>query len=371
MKLLWLTWRDGEHPFAGGAELVNEELAKSLARDGHEVLFLVGGFKGGEKEGFFNGCKVVRLGNRWTVYLEVCKYYRKNLIGWADLVIDEINTVPFFAKFYIKEKKVLFVHQLCREVWFYQMFFPLNLIGYFLEPVYLWLLRNEAVITVSKSTKKDLMRFGFNKKNIHIISEGIELEPVKNLYSIKKYNETTILSLGSIRSMKRTLHVVKAFEVSKTKVKDLKLKIVGESSSRYGKKVIKYIQKSRFRKSIEYLGEVSKKEKIQLMQKSHLACFSSVKEGWCLVVTEVNSQGTPAVVYNVDGLRDSVIEGKTGIVVKTNTPEKIAESIIQILKNKELYEEMQRNAYWFSKQITFDNSYSDFLKTIKRINEQK
>ncbi len=48
MKILWLTWKDIKHPLAGGAEVVNEELAKRLAKDGHEVLFLVGGFEGGE-----------------------------------------------------------------------------------------------------------------------------------------------------------------------------------------------------------------------------------------------------------------------------------------------------------------------------------
>jgi hypothetical protein len=42
VKILWLTWKDKKHPQAGGAEVVNEELAKHLAGDGHEVLFLVG-----------------------------------------------------------------------------------------------------------------------------------------------------------------------------------------------------------------------------------------------------------------------------------------------------------------------------------------
>ena len=47
MKILWLTWKDREHPLAGGAEVVNEELAKRLVADGHEVTFVVGGFQGG------------------------------------------------------------------------------------------------------------------------------------------------------------------------------------------------------------------------------------------------------------------------------------------------------------------------------------
>ena len=44
MKYLWCTWKDTKNPAAGGAEIVNEEIAKRLARDGHQVIFLVAGF---------------------------------------------------------------------------------------------------------------------------------------------------------------------------------------------------------------------------------------------------------------------------------------------------------------------------------------
>ena len=95
MKLLWLTWKDRKNPASGGAEVVNEEIAKRLARDGHEVIFLVGGFKGKSAHGdevclpeeTIDGYKVVRLGNRWSVYWKAYRYYKKNLRGWADLGI--------------------------------------------------------------------------------------------------------------------------------------------------------------------------------------------------------------------------------------------------------------------------------------------
>ena len=114
MKILWFTWKDVKNPLSGGAEAVNEELAKRLIKDGHQVIFLVAGFPGGLSEEKINGYTIIRLGNRWTVYWKAYKYYKKNLIGWADLVIDEVNTIPFFTKYYIKEKNILFVHQLCR-----------------------------------------------------------------------------------------------------------------------------------------------------------------------------------------------------------------------------------------------------------------
>ena len=49
------------------------------------------------------------------------------------------------------------------------------------------------------------------------------------------------------------------------------------------------------------------------MAEAHVLLMTSVREGWGLVVTEANACGTPAVVYNVPGLRDSVRNEETGL----------------------------------------------------------
>ncbi|EKD42909.1 MAG: glycosyl transferase, group 1 [uncultured bacterium] len=364
MKILWFKWKDTKHPRAGGAEIVGHELAKRLAKDGHEVIFITSKFENSLSEETIDGYKIIRVGNRFSVYWLAFRYYKKNLKGWADLVIDEVNTIPFFAKFYVKEKNILFIHQLCREIWFYEMIFPLSLIGYLAEPIYLWMLRNKFTITVSESSKNDLLKYGFNTENIKIISEGIEIEPIKNLEQIKKYDNPTILSLGSIRSMKRTIDIVKAFEMAKEKITSLKLIIAGDSSLPYGQKVLKYISKSEFKEDITCLGKVNTTKKVELMQKVHLIAVTSIKEGWGLVVTEANSQGTPAIVYNVDGLRDSVQNGKTGIICEKNNPENLAKNIIDLLLNFQKYRQIQNQALDWSKTLNFDNSYKEFSAII-------
>ena len=343
------------------------------------------GFPGGKREEIIDGCKIIRVGSRWSVYFKTYKYYQKHLRGWADLVIEEINTFPFLSQFYIhpvkspaecggarrgeqfnraRQKRVLIVYQLCREIWFYQIFFPMNLIGYLIEPIYLWLLRKNKVITISASTKNDLIKYGFRRKNIAVIPVGIKMKPIENLDKIKKYNSFTLLSLGAIRKMKRPDHQIKAFEIAKRRIPELKLKIAGAGYGRYYRKIIKLIANSPFKKDIEYLGRVSRDDKIELMQKSHLILVTSVKEGWGLIVTETNSQGTPAVVYNVDGLRDSVRNNETGLVTKKNTPQYLARSIVELAKNKKKYARLQRAGWERSKKINFDNCYQQFLEVI-------
>lgn len=365
MNILWMTWKDGTHPLAGGAEVVNEELAKRLVASGHTVHFLVGGYKGAKTEETINGFKITRLGNRVTVYWAAFRYYRKHLKGWADLVIDEVNTVPFFAKFYVKERTILFVHMLCRVIWFYELPFPLSLIGYLLEPLYLRMLANQDVITVSESTKQDLMRHGFTEHRIHIISEGLEFEPLEELPPLSvKFTEPTLLSFGSMRSMKRTIHQIKAFEIAKKSIPNLKLVVAGDSSGTYGRKVLNYISQSQNRSDIDYRGRISNTDKLALMRQCHSIVVTSIKEGWGLTVTEANSQGTPGIVYDVDGYRDSVRHNETGIITARNTPASMAASIVALIRDDATYANLRANAWDWSKQISFDQSYKDFTKVI-------
>lgn len=365
MKLLWFTWKDREHPLAGGAEVVNEELAKRLVRDGHEVLFVVGGFAGGAAETTRDGFKIVRVGNRYSVYWQAYRYYRTYLRGWADQVIDEINTMPFFARWYAREPVTLFIHQLARQIWFFELPFPFSLVGYLAEPVYLWLLRRTPVITVSESTKRDLMRYGFSAERVQIISEGIELEPLADLASATKTAAPTVLALGSIRPMKRTAHIIEAFERAKQHVPALRLIVAGGAEGEYGHQVLEQIKRSKVADAIEYRGRVTPEEKRSLLAQAHVLCVTSVKEGWGLVVTEANSQGTPAVVYDVDGLRDSVRDGETGVVAKRNTPAGLADAIVELLGDAERYETMRKKGWEWSCELTFERGYEGFMKCLK------
>ncbi len=367
MKLLWFTWKDLSHPEAGGAERVNEEISKRLARDGHEVILLVGGFQGGEANVQCEGYRIIRFGNRYTVYWHAYRYYKKHLQGWADLVIDEMNAIPFFCKYYVREPNIVLAHQLCREMWFYQIRFPLSLIGFMLEPVYLWLLADRCVITVSESTKRDLIRYGFRPEKISIIREGITAEPVEDLGKVDKFTHPTILSLGRITPAKRTLDQLDAFEIAKKQVPDLRLKIVGSAVDGYGEKMLYRIASSDYAQDIEYIGRVDETKKNELMQKSHLILVTSVKEGWGLIVTEANSQGTPAVAYNVDGLRDSVRDGDTGVLTKANNPNSLAGEVVALLRDKVRYNTLRRAAWQDSLRFDYENSYSDFLGAIDHI----
>jgi len=366
MRILWLSWKDIQHPAAGGAEVVASELGKRLVQAGHEVIFVTAGYPGAAQKTVIDGYTVIRVGGRFSVYWQAYRYIKHHLADWPEFVIEEINTIPFGSRLYLRNTpRLLFFHMLCREIWFYQLGLPASLAGYILEPLYLKFLSSERAIAMSVSTKQDLIRYGFHPRKIAVISEGIQIEPIPKLLPNIKHDKPTMVSLGSFRAMKRTLDQIRAFELAKVELPELQMKIAGDGRGNYGKKVLAAIANSPFQKDIEYLGRVSAIEKSRLLQKAHIITVTSIKEGWGLIVTEAASQGTPAAVYNVDGLRDSVQDGKTGAVCSQNTPDHLAATIVSLLSDKSQYQIMQKNAWEWSKHINFETSYQQFRKEVR------
>lgn len=363
MNILWLSWKDRDHPLAGGAETVSGHIMDRLVHDGHAVKLLTARYEGSVPRETKDGIEIIRNGGRYSVYPKARSVFKKELCNWPDLVIDEMNTIPFGAGFYSRKKTMLLTYQLARKVWFYQMPHPFSFIGYALEPLMLRAMNNKytMVATESNSTREDLKRYGF--KNIHLFRVGMELAPVDPLPLKKRSN--IVLSLGSIRPMKRTLDAVKAFEVARDKNLQLQMVLAGDTAGLYAENVLAYISQSRHRDSIDVRGRVSISEKLHLMRTADVILVTSIKEGWGLIVTEANSQGTPAIGYDADGLRDSIQDKKTGLLCPEGNVSAMGECIVDLLSDNATYQRLREAAWNWSKEFTFDNSYRDFLGIIK------
>jgi glycosyltransferase involved in cell wall biosynthesis len=361
MKILIFNWRDIKNPEGGGAEVFTHENAKRWVKKGNEVTLFASEFKNCKKEEFVDGIRIVRAGGKYSVYQKAKEYYKKYFSKENfDVVIDEINTRPFLAPKFVKngEKIIALIHQLAREYWFYETPFPLNLIGYyFLEERWLKNYKEIPTVTVSQSTKNDLIGLGF--KRIYVVSEGISFKPVRKIP--RKERRPTIIYVGRLKRAKRPDHAVKAFEIVNREIKDARLWVVGDGYLR------EYLRKIAS-KGVKFFGRVNEKKKIELMRKAWILVNPSVREGWGINVIEANACGTPAIAYDVPGLRDSIVDGKTGLLVKENgNVEKLAEAIIKVLEDEKLRKKLSKNALEYSKKFSWDKSAEEFLKVIEGV----
>ncbi|MEK7059517.1 MAG: glycosyltransferase family 4 protein [Patescibacteria group bacterium] len=364
MNIVWFSWKDIDHPQAGGAETVSWQIMLRLVKDGHQVKLITARYKGSTERKVKDGVEIIRGGGRLSVYPKAFLMFRRELSKWPDLIIDEMNTLPFGVAFYSRRRSVLLTYQLARKVWLFQARFPLSWIGYVVEPLYLFImsLRYRTVLTESESTRQDLARYGFAKKNTHVFRVSTELEPLATLG--EKTSLNNVLILGAMRPMKQTLSAVKGFELARDKNPSLRLTIAGDSGGSYAARIIDYVASSRHADAIEIPGRVSAKQRIEAMRSASVILVTSIKEGWGLIVTEANTQGTPAIAFDSDGLRDSVVDGETGLLVKPGDVAALGQAINSLLGTKTHYESLRKQAWLHSQQYTFDNSYSDFANAL-------
>lgn len=350
MKILIFNWRDIKNPRAGGAEVVTHEMAKRWVASGHQVTLFTASFPGAAQEEVIDGVRVLRRGKQWTVHWHAYREYQKNFKNKVDVVVDEINTIPFFTPLYVKEKKVLFINQLARQVWFYEAKFPLSIIGYLLEPLYLQVYKNIRTMTISNSTKAELEKMGIKKIDIVPLAVYFDAE---QSYLLPKEKELTLIFVGRMVASKRPEEVIKAFKVVNSKYSDAKLWMVGGGEEKFIFRLKNLVSQLGLNDSVSFLGFVSQSKKYELMARAHLITVTSIKEGWGLIVTEANAVKTPAVVYDVDGLRDAVKNETTGLVVKEN-PQSLAAGILRIWGEPNLLNKLQEQSYLDSKKYSWE-----------------
>lgn len=355
MKILIFNWRDIKNPEAGGAEVFTHEIAKRLVKKGNEVILFASAFSGCKKEEILDGVNINRGGGKYSVYREAKEYYKKHFKENFDIVIDEINTRPFFSPKFVNNgvKVVALIHQLAREFWFYETGFPVNYVGYyFLENRWLKNYKNIPTITVSESTKKDLLDLGFKK--VAIVSEGINFKPLESIP--EKENVPTLIFVGRLKKAKLPDHAIKAFKIFKEKFPDAKLWMVGNG---YYREELEKISCP----GIEFFGSVTKEKKLDLMSRAHAILVPAVREGWGLVVTEANAMGTPAIGYNVHGLRDSIRDTETGLLCNPN-PEAMGERAVELLEDEGLRKRLSRSALNWAREFDWDRSADEFLRVL-------
>lgn len=357
MKILIFNWRDTLNPAGGGAEVYLKEIAKRWVQEGYEVTLFCARFAGSLPEEQIDGIKIVRQGNRFTVYWKAYRYYKKIGPGYYDCVIDSINTLPFFTPWFVKDRRIVLIYQLAREVWFYEAPFPFSLFGYLLEPIYLRFYRKENCITISESTYQDLLKLGF-RKDMLIVNPGISIAPLEKIP--EKESCPTLIYVGRLKRSKRVHHVLKAFSIVKQTLPKAQLWIVGEGDERYKRRLNKIIQKENIQ-DITFWGYVDESKKYELMRRAHLILVASAREGWGIIVIEAAAMGTPAVVYNVPGLRDSAKACGSGIVVTQNQPENLAEESIQLLKDNPRWSELVQKALREAKNFSWSRADKSFV----------
>ena len=283
---------------------------------------------------------------------------------WADCIIEEVNTIPYGAP-PRGARLVLLYFQLAREIWFYQTPAVVAAAGYGAETMYTraqaW--RGTRVITISEDTRRDLGQFGFDRERIDVVRVGIDNASLPAIDMGAKDTAFTVLFHGSLRPMKRPMDALLAFEAFAAAGGPGQLWMSGGGDDT---EMRRHLASSGLQDRVLLHGRTSDDQKLALMRRASVMVCTSVKEGWGLIVTEANSMGTPAIVYDVDGLRSAA---GTHNWISQAAPAHLAAKLTEaqrVFSTADSYRDWCEQVLEDSRQYTHERSFRDFEAALMR-----
>jgi glycosyltransferase involved in cell wall biosynthesis len=273
--------------------------------------------------------------------LSLLYYSRKINYKGSILIFHRIE--PSFVLWWVKAKKVLFVHG---DVRYFNSDYSeskwraIRFLYFFLENFFIYQFNKIFTLTKSaceyykKRYPKIADRFEFFPswfdEEIFRRYKNLDRENILRLFNIPS-SRYLFLYVGRLEKPKNPFLLIDVFYILNKFLDDSRLIIVGEGTL-VGKINTKIITLG-LEKKVNFLGVKKDQDIALLMNISNLLILVSAFEGMPVVVLEALACGLPVVATKVGEVELVVKEGFSGKVVNSYDPKEIAKSIIEILKN--------------------------------------
>lgn len=371
MNILMLSWRGPGHPNYGGAETATLEHLKHWSEKGNNVYWFTSSFRGASPKEVVDGVQIVRYGGQiFGVHIAAFLWYFFGKHPKFDLVVDQFHGIPFFTPLYVRSKKLAYIHEVAKEIWLSNAWpKPFNLIpalfGSVFEPLlFIVFYRNVRFMTVSNSTREDLISWGINSRNIAVIENGVTV--VKPKRKISKEKTPTVLFLGALSKDKGIFDAIKAFGLINKLMPKCNFWVIGKADGGIKEEMDRRLKELNIIDKTKYWGFVSEAMKFELLARAHIMINPSIREGWGLVNIEANAMGTPVVGYNVAGVVDSVKDNTTGILVDKHDTNSLAQKVVGLLSSKD-YQIISKNCEKWAEEFDWKEASHESLILIKKI----
>lgn len=191
----------------------------------------------------------------------------------------------------------------------------------------------------------------FYRRDATTIYPPVELDHV-----VKTKKENFLLVGGRLSRAKRVDLAIEACNSLK-----IKLKVFGKGFGNIKDQLSKIALKN-----IEFVGEVTDHQKMKLFAQAKGYILPADNEDFGIVALEAMASGTPVIAHNSGGLRESIIDGKTGIFFDGLTAPSLIDAIKKFEKMKFKPEDCITQAKKFSKE-RFKKEMLQFIHEVYKL----
>ena len=206
---------------------------------------------------------------------------------------------------------------------------------------------------------------GVDGKRYHSVSKEEQLKIREQLGFLPV--QKIILCVGELLPNKNQQMAIQAMKEIVKEYPDSQLLLAGNGPEKDNLENI--IQTVGLQKNVKLLGYVTNLEEYQKITDVSVSC--SKREGLPLNIVEAMLSGTPVVASMNRGHRELIQDGKTGFLVAVNDFEKMSIKILELLKDKSLYEALRKEAEICAQVYTYANVKKELMKAYGFKDEQK
>jgi glycosyltransferase involved in cell wall biosynthesis len=350
--ILIINWQDWTNPLSGGAEVHLHEIFRRLRCD-FNISLLCTHFKNAPKREEIDGIKIYRVGSRNFFNFYVPEAY-KNITKkeQIDLVMEDLNKIPFFGGRFIREKRIALIHHLFGKTIFTETNPVSASYVYFSEKLIPKHYKKVPIVAVSKSSGNELIEMGIPEDNVKVVFNGVDIESYHSGAKITK--NPSIICVARMKKYKRMDILLDAVPEVLKKIPDLKVILVGDGDDLPRLKEIS--RKNKIEDVVEFTSFVPTRQKTVLLASSWVSVNTSPKEGWGLTSIEAQACGTPSVVPDSPGLRETVRDEVSGYIYPFGDINKLSGILIRMLKDEDSIEKMGKQARKWAKKFSWDQS---------------
>jgi len=327
----------------GGAEARTFHIAKNLAKN-NDITVITSREFGTKREDEILGINVFRVGRsreytqagsflgRSTFITDAIKVGRRQDFD----IVEGTNFLSYPVAWKIGEhfdiQKVITYHDVWIGKWIKNIGVS-GIAGEFLER-YTLSKKWNLIVANSNYTKENLKRVGLDSNNVITIPNGVDLEKYRNIEA-EKFEEPTICTISRLVKYKRVDNLIKAVEIIKKEIADIKLKIIGTGPEEANLK--KLVSNLSLRENVEFVGFVEDHDDvIRILKASYVFALPSIVEGFGMVVIEAMAAGIPYVASDIPPIREATNNGIGGLLCKPANCEDLALKLKMLLKDDSL-----------------------------------
>jgi len=199
----------------------------------------------------------------------------------------------------------------------------------------------DAVRVISKATEEKALEFVEKNKvcdtkfpalfDVEFFLEGKPRQIRKN----------QAVFVGSLIGRKGIEFLLKAIPPVVERYPDFELVILGKGAVEAELKAL--AGELRIAERVRFAGQVDATVVKETIDESAVLVLPSLSEGLGRIALEAMSRGRPVIGSAVEGIKESISDGKNGFLVTPGSDKEIAEKLLWILDNKEKAEEMGQN----------------------------